>query len=329
MANLFEDLAVGVGVGLALNLKGAVPGPLSLDVLAVLLVGRVELGELVALVVGSNIEDREELLAADEEGTLDDGVVVDTIDGRAAEEVLARSLKTGVEAANEVVGHEGEGELIVVLVLDLPERVLLKGDVLPEPLEGLGGILVGVLALPLVKRDGGLAEGLARVLGLRSLLGSIILLLGSGLGGSLGSLSGLGLLGGSLGGGVGESGGIEKLKLGPDSVENGLGSDRGEPAAHGRVLLAPCLVEEELEAARDETGREEVGEGDALANKVGVVEEVLLNNRDGGESLLGGLLDGLLVVRLLANEGTEPATNGGKDLHVEEGQPLKDRGIAT
>jgi hypothetical protein len=54
---------------------------------------------------------------------------------------------------------------------------------------------------------------------------------------------------------------------------------------------------------------------------------VLLEHTD---SLEGGscrVLDALLVVRLEALDGAEPATDLGEDLLVGEGQPLQDGGI--
>lgn len=196
---------------------GLVPGPLSLNVGTVLRVGGVELDELVALVVRSDIEDRLELVATDDEGSLNDGVVVLTVHGGTAEHVLARSLHTGVEATNQVVGHEGEGELIVVLVLALPDGVLGERNVLPEPLHGVSLVVVGVVALPLIKSKAGTGQGLERVLGLGSLSRGLLLSsLGSGLLGLF-----LGLLG-LLGGNVGELRGVEELKLGGDGGVDGL-----------------------------------------------------------------------------------------------------------
>lgn len=72
---LLEHLAVGPLVRLAVDGDGLVPRPLVVDKLLVLLALGVELGELVALVVGSDIKSRERFLSTDKEGTLDDGVV--------------------------------------------------------------------------------------------------------------------------------------------------------------------------------------------------------------------------------------------------------------
>jgi hypothetical protein len=94
---LLEDLAVSPLVLLAVLGDGLVPRPLVVDKLLVLGLGGVELGELVALVVGGDIESGKSILTTDKEGTLDDGVVGLAVHGSATEEVLAAALKTGEE----------------------------------------------------------------------------------------------------------------------------------------------------------------------------------------------------------------------------------------
>lgn len=94
---LLEDLAVSPVVGLAVDLNGLVPRPHVVDKLLVLGLGWVELGELVALVVGSNVECRERLLASDDKGATNDRVVGLSVDRAGSEEVLAAGLKTGEE----------------------------------------------------------------------------------------------------------------------------------------------------------------------------------------------------------------------------------------
>lgn len=251
---------------LAVDGDGTVPRPVKLKELTVLGLGRVELGELVALIVGSDVEDGLVVITTDDESTLDDGVVGLAEDGSATEEVLAGSLETVVEASNEVARHEGHGELIVVLVVNLPDGVLVERNVLPEPLEGVGGLLVGVLALPLVEREGGAGKKLKGVLGLGGLGGLVLLL--SGRGGSLGSglLLGLGSLS-LLGGDVGQLGGVEKGELGGNSRVDGLVVDGLVPTGGVGELLAPLLVEEELEAAGNDANGEEIGEGDAVTER--------------------------------------------------------------
>lgn len=294
-------------------------------------VSGVELLEVVALPVGGNIEGGNVLLASDDESTLDDGVVVLAVDGRTSEDVLAGTLKTVVEATNQVVGHEGEGKLLVVLVVNLPDGVLLEVQVVPEVLHGLIVVLdVGVLALPLIERERGAAESLKRVLGLGGSRGLVSRSSLSGGGSFLLSLL-LGLLLGLLrllGGSVGEGGSLEELNLLSNLGEDGLSADSLEPSSDGRVLLAPLLVEEVLEAADSDASSEEVGKGDALANKEGVADEVLLDNGKSLQRSLGGIIDVLLVVGSVALEGTEPSDEAGKDLGVEEGHPLQDGSIA-
>lgn len=146
---LLEDLAVGEVVGLAVDGDRLVPGPHVVDELLVLLLGGVELGELVGGHVGSNLEGGGGVLATDDKGTLDDGVVGLAEDGTGTEDVLAAALETGEEATDLVVAHESHGELLVVEVVEAPDRELVELAVLPEPGKGdLTGLLVRVLALP-------------------------------------------------------------------------------------------------------------------------------------------------------------------------------------
>ncbi|THZ80313.1 hypothetical protein D6C84_07549 [Aureobasidium pullulans] len=314
---------------LAFRLSGFIPSPHGLDELLVLGVLGVELGELVRLNIGSDIESGESLLATDEESTTDERVVGATVDGSSTEDVLAGALKTGEEATDLVVAHEGEGKLVVVLVVHSPEGVLLEVDVLPEPGKGnLAGLLVGVLALEVVNLEGGAAEGLDGVLGLGG-LGSLILIVvlgGSslGLGGLLGLLS---LGGGLLLGGLVGDGLLDELELLGNVRVDGLVGDSLEPTGDVGVVAAPLLVEEVLEAAGDDAGSEDVGKSEALTNEVGVDEEVVLKGTDSlGGGLLGGV-DGLLVVGVTADQRAEPATEGGEDLSVGKGHPSEDGGV--
>lgn len=337
---LLEDLTVGKLVHLAVDGDVLLPAPGILDELSVLRLGGVELDELVALPVGGDVESGNVLLTSDDESTLDDRVVVLAVDGSTSEDVLAGTLETVVETTDQVVGHEGEGELLVVLVVNLPDRPLLEVEVIPEVLHGLVVVLdVGVLALPLIERERGAAESLERVLGLG---GSRGLVSSGGLsrsGSGSGSGSGL-LLGFLLGlllslllrlvgllGGVGQSNGLEELDLLSNLREDGLAADSVEPSGDGRVLRAPVLVKEVLEATGGNGSSEEISEGDALADEEGVVKEVLLNN---GEVLLGsldGLVNSLLIVGRVALEGAEPSNEVREDLRVEEGHPLQDGSI--
>jgi len=55
---------------------------------------------------------------------------------------------------------------------------------------------------------------------------------------------------------------------------------------------------------------------------------VLLDDTDSLESSLGGILDVLLVVRVTAEDRTEPASKCGKDFRVKERTPLDYGGVA-
>lgn len=314
-------MAVSGGEILAVNGEGGVPGPDVLNELAVGLGVGVELSEGVGLVVGGDLEGGGSLLAADEEDTIDNAGVVGTEDVLATEEVLAGSLKTGVEATDQVVGHEGKLELVVVLVGDPPEGVLLGLVVLPEPGHGDGtGVLVGVLALPLIEDEGGLAKGLEGVLDLGG-GGSLGLLLGgsSSSGGS--NLGLLLLLGGSvLDNLLGELGLV-------DGLEVSLVNDGVVPAGDGGVGITELLVQNGGKGTGQEGSSEDISESDTLANEVGVGSQVSLKDSDLGDSDLGGLIDGLLVVAIETEERAVPGSEAGDDLAVGEGHPAHDGGI--
>ena len=94
---LLEHLSIRPFVGLAFDLNWLVPAPLVIDKLFVLRLTGVKLRELVALVIGCDIEGRLFLLAPDDEGTLNDGVVLDAVYGRAAKDVFSGGLETGEE----------------------------------------------------------------------------------------------------------------------------------------------------------------------------------------------------------------------------------------
>jgi hypothetical protein len=312
-------VAVGPLLDLVTNGDGDILAPHVLDELAVSLVGGVELDELVSLPVGADLEGGLPVLATDHEGTVDDTVVVGTVHGLGTEEVLAGSLKAGLEATDEVVGHEGELELVVVLVVDLPERVLIGLELLPEPGHGDGaGILVGELALPVIEDESGLAKSLKRVLGLGGLGG------GSSGSGS-GSGSGLGLLL-LLGGDILDHL-LSELRAGEDRLEVVLVDNGGVPTGGSGVLRAPLLVKDSSEGAGEEGGSEDISQSDALTNKEGVGGEVSLKRSDGLQGSLGSLVDGLLVVAIESEEGTVPGTELGEDLSVGEGQPAEDGSV--
>lgn len=222
------------------------------------------------------------------------------------------------------------GQLVVVLVIGPPERVLLGSSlvvVLLEPLHGDRGIVVRVLPLPLIEGEGlGLTESLARVLGLgcgRSLL----LVSGSGgCGGSLGCRSGSGglglLLGGSVGDGlVGESG------CRRDGLVCLLVDDRVQVTEHVNVGLADLGIENGLDGSSKNGGHKEIGEGDAVADKESLglegVVKVLELVVDLG---LGSFYRRLVVreTRVAALEGQCPLGVLRENVLVGPGRPLED-----
>ena len=164
-ARLLELLPIRPLHLLPVDLHRLIPCKHRLDELLILRLARVQLRELVALVIRRDLKSRQRLLPTDEEGAFDDAVVGDAVDGAAAEEVLARCFQTREEAADQVGRHESHRQLVVVLVVDLPQAVLVELAVLPQPGKGdFAGFLVGVFALPVnmlaESREMDLTEGL-------------------------------------------------------------------------------------------------------------------------------------------------------------------------
>lgn len=96
--NLLKNLAIRPLEFLALDLDRFVPSPHIVDKVTVFLGGGIELGELVALVVGRDVEGRLSFLTSNHESAADDGVVGVTEDGSSAEYVFAGGFKAGEEA---------------------------------------------------------------------------------------------------------------------------------------------------------------------------------------------------------------------------------------
>ena len=94
-----KDLPIRPRVLLPTNGDGLVPSPHVVDKLLVRSLGVVEPGELVRIVVGRYVEGGKRLMAADEEGAFDDGVICLAEDGAGAEEVLAGGFEAGKETA--------------------------------------------------------------------------------------------------------------------------------------------------------------------------------------------------------------------------------------
>lgn len=112
-----------------------------------------------------------------------------------------------------------------------------------------------------------------------------------------------------------------------DGFPDGLIGEGLIPTSHVGVFVAPGLVEDKLETARDQRCSVEVCKGDALTDKESVNQEVLLEDADNLVCGLLGIFNVLLVVGVAADEGTEPVTEIGKDFGVGVGHPPHDRGV--
>ena len=91
-------------VFLAIHNNWLFPRPLIIHKLLILRLTRVELLEFVALVIRGYVEGRLGFLAADDEGALDDRVVLLAVDGSRTEDVFAGGFEAGEEAAWLVCG---------------------------------------------------------------------------------------------------------------------------------------------------------------------------------------------------------------------------------
>lgn len=324
-SRLFKDLTVSNLLELAVDLNRLVPRPDILNKGLVLGLGDVKLGVVVRLPIRSNIKSRSKVLASDEESTNDTVIVVLTGNNSATKHVLGGSRETVEETTNKVVGHEGKGKLVVVLVSNLPEGPLLRLVVAPEPRESsLTGLLVGVDTLPLVKNELRLGEerkGVDLLLLLGGLISSRGLLLGSrgSLGGSLGLLL---LLGGSVLDGL-----LTELELSVVLSKSILLDQGREVSGKSGVGLDEVSSPDRVETTSKNGNDNEVSSSDTLTNKVSVLGKVLLQNVSVGLSLGDTSINGLLVVGGAASDGEDGRSNSLPDILVGERSPLKNRGV--
>ena len=331
---LLEVLAVDP---LTLTLDLEVPGKSSLEELLVLGLVEVNLGVLVRLVVWSDRDGGDDVLATGNDNTGDDRVVGSTDDTDGTEEVLAGSLKTVEETADLVVGHEGDGQLLVVFEVDAPDGEALGVKVLVEPWDGtLAGVEVGVLTLPLLEVERGLGQVIQGVLSLglggdKGLLLLLVGLLGLGLLLSL-WLLGLGLLSLwllSLDRGLESGLGLDELGLAvvKDGGELGVVDDGVDVTDDVGDLLAASLVDETGEGVGEGSNDNDVGEGDALSDEVGLGDEDLVKSlKTSKDSVVDGGEDGLVVWELVVDNHLHANVVLDGDLLVGEAGPLLDLG---
>ena len=107
-----------------------VPGKSGFEVSLVLGVVEVELLVRVGFPIRSNVNDGLDVLTTGDQNTRNDGVVGGTKNTDGTEEVFARSLETVEETTDLVRGHEGLGELLIVLEVDTPvgEALLVEAN---------------------------------------------------------------------------------------------------------------------------------------------------------------------------------------------------------
>ena len=108
---------------------------------------------------------------------------------------------------------------------------------------------------------------------------------------------------------------------------DGLMGDGLEPARRVGVRAAPLLVQDVLERALVDARREQVGQGQALADQESVDQKVLLDHIGRLVELLEGFLARALVVLDAAQWAEEVAACRGENFRVDEGHPAQDGGI--
>lgn len=237
----------------------------------------------------------------------------------------------GAKHTNKIGRHKGQGQFIVVLVVDLPQRVFLWLVLFPEPREGnFARVFVGVLSLPVIENESRFGQCLKRVLGFDFGLGLILLfifLLGWFLLGLWCSCSGcLGRLCFLLGWSVLDAL-IDQDRFGDYGLPDWLVCDGLIPTGGVWVFSTPFLVKSVLETTSDLRSQEQIGKGHTLSDEESVDKEVLFKDMDGVEGGFLGVIDGLLDVRVSTNKRAEPATEGWKDFGVGKGQPSHNGGI--
>ncbi|KAH3688921.1 hypothetical protein WICPIJ_000094 [Wickerhamomyces pijperi] len=118
---LFEHLTVSNFLGNTVDNNWLVPGEDVFDKGLVFWVGDIQLLEVVGFPIWSNIEGWLVLFTSDQEDTDNTVVVVFTVNNTGTEQVLGGTGQSVEETTQQVVGHEGQGQFVVVLVVDSPD----------------------------------------------------------------------------------------------------------------------------------------------------------------------------------------------------------------
>ena len=102
--HLLEHFPIRPRIFFAVNNNRLIPSPLIIHKLLILRLTGIQLRKFEALVIGCYVEGWLGLLAADDEGALDDGVVLLAVNGRGTEDVFAGGFEAGEEATYLVCG---------------------------------------------------------------------------------------------------------------------------------------------------------------------------------------------------------------------------------
>lgn len=309
---------------------------LLLEVGTVLGVGGVELLEVELLSIADVVHESGVLSATEDPDTAGLHVARDAVEVEDTKRVLAHALAAGDNTLEEVARVGELLEVLVVLEVPTEDAVALVVEVVPESGEEVGvvGLLEEEGALHVIELHSRRGEEVERVELLLLLGGGILLLVivlllssGLGLGSSLGGRGGLGGSdgGGSLARGKSLSGGEGELTN--DGLDGGLLHDGLEPADDVGHRLAERGVDELGEGVDQSTSNGEISDGDLVADEVGVVEEVLVEDLKS----LGKVLLGLKVSVHLEGEdvevGEDPDSAGGLNLVVNPVEPLVDESL--
>ena len=102
--HLLEHFPIRPRIFFAVHNNGLIPSPLIIQKLLILRLTGIELREFKALVIGCYVEGWLGVLAADDEGALDDRVVLLAVNGRGTEDVFAGGFEAGKEATYLICG---------------------------------------------------------------------------------------------------------------------------------------------------------------------------------------------------------------------------------
>merc|ERR1712210_104918 len=246
--------------------------------------------------------------------------------------ILLHLFKALEHASNKVTGHEDHRELTVELVIAPPDGIVLSIKVFPEPLDGVILVVVGVEPLPFLQVKGALGKSCKRVLGLRLLGHTIILLLSSGsrlLFLLLRFLLGLLLL--LLVALARELCKLLSIKLSLLGTKNHLSQNSlgiglihhcCEPPVDVAKGAPECRVHHLLVETEKGAGHSNVSQGDPLTNQEGLSQQVVVEGLQNSLDVLLSSLCSVLVKLHDAHGGEDPGAGSRQDVTVSHAHPL-------